>query len=719
MQTFSELPLSAPVLRAIKEAGFETPSPIQQQALPILLGEPTDFLGLAGTGTGKTAAFALPLLEKIDPKVKGVQALVLCPTRELAMQVAGQIDLLGKYKGVKTVTVYGGASYNDQIRGLRQGASVVVGTPGRVIDHITRKSLILDNVQVLVLDEADEMFSMGFKDELDTILGAVPQDQSNTWLFSATMSREVRRIAETNLRSPQTVQVNRTEMLSSGVEQYFYRSQEFEKKDMICTLIEAADNFYGLIFCQTKALVADLTVHLIDRGYKVDCLHGDKDQTSRERTMQAFRDRKLQVLVCTDVAARGLDVKDITHVVNYSLPREMESYVHRIGRTARSGKTGIVMNLVTMSHRHLISRIEQHTKVQMKEGFVPSGREIGAKKVSKLLTQFEDQPFHARVLEVMGEDWKAKLATMTTEEVASHFIAMMMPDVFSGGDSRKTKKAARDVGTTPRELPPVNSHKITVPTRSPMRNSSPYSSPMSAPSVSMSAPVSKPRSQPVFEAPEMSSEVSDVESVEMVSAPQASPRVSKPKISKPAASQADVEFDGPSLIDDAEEVDASSYLDQPTVFGVTPDPITTPTRGKREFAPRASSSRPARTSSRPRTEYGSGSDFRPRAEARSRMESRPRTESRGVPSFQQRGERPAFQQRSERPAFEERPTSPLRFSKNGAPPVRTNRAPAGEMNLSKAPRHLPGPAHSARHGGELPELNRRARRAAKFGNPIA
>jgi ATP-dependent RNA helicase DeaD len=439
VQSFSELPLSPELLRAIEGIGFETPSPIQQQALPILLGERTDFMGLAGTGTGKTAAFSIPLLERINSKVKAVQALILCPTRELAMQVAGQIDLLGKYKGVRTVTVYGGASYSDQIRGLQQ-SNVVVGTPGRVIDHIQRGTLKLDQVQILVLDEADEMFSMGFKEELDAVLAGIPREESNIWLFSATMSREVRRIAETNLREPKTVQVNRTEMLSSGVEQYFYRASESEKPEMICKLIEAADGFYGLIFCQTKALVADLTTYMIERGYKVDCLHGDKDQSSREHTMQSFRDRKLQVLICTDVAARGLDVKDITHVVNYSLPREMESYVHRIGRTARSGKTGIVMNLVTMSHRHLISRIEGHTKVRMKEGFVPTRREIGTKKVGNLLAKFQEQPFHTRVLEVMGEEWKEKVATMTPEVIAAHFITMMMPDIFGGEEPRAAQR---------------------------------------------------------------------------------------------------------------------------------------------------------------------------------------------------------------------------------------------------------------------------------------
>ena len=408
----------------------------------MLLGEPTDFLGLAGTGTGKTAAFAIPLIERLDTKARSVQSLILCPTRELAMQVAGQISLLGKHLGVRVATVYGGAPFGDQVRMLKSGAQIVVGTPGRVIDHLERGTLVLSDVHTLILDEADEMFSMGFKDELDKIIAGVSED-ANTWLFSATMSAEVRRVVQSKLHEPKTVQVNRTAMLSSGVEQLYYRCQENEKAEMICKLIEAADDFYGLIFCQTKALVADLTRFMLDRGYKVDCLHGDMDQNSRERTMQAFRDKKLTVLVCTDVAARGLDVKDITHVVNYSLPREMESYVHRIGRTARSGKTGIVMNLLTFSHRHLLGRIEQHTKVRMNEGFVPSKREVAAKKVARMLPTFIDQPNSDRVLEVMGEEFKTQLATMTTEEVAANFIVMMLPDIFGGDESRKTKKIVK------------------------------------------------------------------------------------------------------------------------------------------------------------------------------------------------------------------------------------------------------------------------------------
>jgi ATP-dependent RNA helicase DeaD len=448
VQSFNELNLSAPVLRAVHELGFETPTPIQSQTLPILLGAPTDFLGLAATGTGKTAAYGIPLLERVDAKKKAVQSLILCPTRELALQVAGQINLLGKYKGVKTVAVYGGASYVDQIHGLRQGASVVVGTPGRVIDHINRGNLKLENLEVLVLDEADEMISMGFKDELEQILSSVPRDKSNIWLFSATMNRQVSRVAEAYLRAPQQVQVNRKEMLSSTIEQFYYPAKESDKPEILCKLIEAADEFYGLIFCQTKQLVSDLTQFMTEKGYRVDCLHGDKDQNSRERTMQAFRDRRVRILVCTDVASRGLDVKDITHVINYSLPRELDNYVHRIGRTARSGKTGIAMNLVTHSHRRLITQIENMTKSRMIEGRLPTRKDIGVKRVAKLLPSFTEQPFHTRALEVMSPEWREAIANMTPEEVASRFMTLMMPEVFV------------DKGPALHAAPPQNSHKV-------------------------------------------------------------------------------------------------------------------------------------------------------------------------------------------------------------------------------------------------------------------
>ena len=443
MKSFNELNLSEPLMRAIAELGYETPSPIQAQALPILLGDPTDFLGLAATGTGKTAAFGIPLLERIDPKLRSVQALVLCPTRELALQVAGQLNLLAKFLEIKALPVYGGSSYGDQIRGLKQGAQIVVGTPGRVVDHMNRGTLRFDDLQTVILDEADEMISMGFKEDIEMILGSVPKGNANTWLFSATMGREVRKVADEYLNSPQQVQVNRTEMLSGTVEQIYYITQESNKPEILCKLIDAAEDFYGLVFCQTKSLVTDLTRLLNDRGYKSDCLHGDMDQNARERTMQAFRDRRVTLLVCTDVASRGLDVKDVSHVINYSIPRELDSYVHRIGRTARSGKTGFAMSLVTPSHRVLIGRIEKMTKSRMKEGKIPTRKEIGMKKIGQFLVRFQDQPHFGRAVELMGDAWKAAIADMSSEEIVGRFLSISFPEIFAEKEKPEASQSVR------------------------------------------------------------------------------------------------------------------------------------------------------------------------------------------------------------------------------------------------------------------------------------
>ncbi len=442
MQTFDELNINPALLRAIREMGYTKPSPIQEQALPILLGPRADFIGLAATGTGKTAAFTLPLLEKIDPNKKAVQGIILCPTRELCLQVSGQVNLIGKHMNIRALPIYGGAGYDEQLYGLRRGPPVVVGTPGRVIDHIERGTLKLDEVQIVILDEADEMISMGFKEAMETILAEVSKD-SLKWMFSATMSPAVRRVADEFLKNPKSVQVNRTEMLSSTVEQYYYMTSEQNKPEVLCKLIDAAENFYGIVFCQTKTLVTDLTAYLIDRGYKADCLHGDMSQSARETAMHGFRERRKSIMICTDVASRGLDVKDVTHVINYSLPRELDSYVHRIGRTARSGKTGVAMSLVTRSHFHLLQKIERMTKSKFNEGVIPTRRAIGMKKISQMLGQFTDQPNYTRAMELMDESWKNAISAMSSEEVAARFLTLLFPYVFVDKPQAKMERTER------------------------------------------------------------------------------------------------------------------------------------------------------------------------------------------------------------------------------------------------------------------------------------
>jgi ATP-dependent RNA helicase DeaD len=287
------------------------------------------------------------------------------------------------------------------------------------------------------------MISMGFKEDLETILSASSQEQRHIWLFSATMGPDVRKVADKFLKEPRYVQVNRNEVLSSTVEQVFYAVRESNKLDILCKIVDFAENFYGIVFCQTKNLVADVTRCLTERGYKVDCLHGDKDQRSREHTINRFRNKQVSILVCTDVASRGLDVKDVSHVINYSIPRELESYVHRIGRTARSGKKGIAMSLVTPNQRYIVGQLEKITKSSIKEGILPSRKDIGVKKVTAVLENFKRQGDFGRALSLLGEDWKSTLKGMTSEEVASRFLSMSFADLFEDKEREKLNLGAR------------------------------------------------------------------------------------------------------------------------------------------------------------------------------------------------------------------------------------------------------------------------------------
>ena len=428
--SFEDFNFSPELMKSIKEAGFETPTPIQAETIPLLLAGQTDFLGLAATGTGKTAAYALPLLEGLDGHAKGVQALILCPTRELAKQVSEQINLLARYKKTKSLAIYGGSDYGGQLRALKEGVSIVVGTPGRIIDHLERGTLNLDNLKTVILDEADEMISMGFKEEIEFILEKVNQEEKHqTWLFSATMSREIRKIADQFLDSPKQIQINKTEVLSNSVKQYFYMVREDEKPDVIGKLIDQVPGFYGLIFCQTKALVTELTQILKSQGYAADCLHGDMEQNARERTMKAFKAKLVNIMVCTDVASRGIDVKDLTHVINYSLPRELDLYIHRIGRTGRGGKEGIALSLVTPSHNGLIYRIEKATQSRMIKANLPTDAELITIKVQKALADFlapaaEGAMGIGLVQEQIAKtEWKRAVEQMSKEEIIARFLA--------------------------------------------------------------------------------------------------------------------------------------------------------------------------------------------------------------------------------------------------------------------------------------------------------
>lgn len=444
VDSFESFGLSAPLMEAMKDMGFSTPTPIQQQALPILLAGANDFIGLASTGTGKTAAFGIPLVENIDTTIKDTQALVLSPTRELALQVAEQLALLGKKKGLRVVTIYGGASYRTQLDGVKRGAHIVVATPGRLVDFLEQKMIKLNSVQTVVLDEADEMLSMGFKDSLDFILSATHSDDSKseraacrTWLFSATMSSEVKRLSEKYLEKPEMVQANKTGHAASTIEQVYYTVKNSGKMEVISRLLQTLPEFYGIIFCQTKMEVAELEDLLTQRGFPADSLHGDKNQQEREATLKKFKQRQIKVVVATDVAARGLDIKDLTHVVNHSLPWDVESYVHRIGRTGRNGSSGTAITLVNPEQLNLLRRVMQSTKAVMVKGVIPSADEVAGLKIKDVLdkvsTMKEDDIALnlandlIRVLITAGD---TDLSKFSKEDLLARFIAAYFPKVF-------------------------------------------------------------------------------------------------------------------------------------------------------------------------------------------------------------------------------------------------------------------------------------------------
>lgn len=433
---FSSLEIKGPLRKALEDNNYNTPTPIQAQAMPILLDEPTDFLGQAMTGTGKTMAFALPILQHIKPGKKALQALVLTPTRELALQVSQQFEKLGKHLGVEVLTIYGGSDHGAQLRGIQEGFPVAVATPGRLLEHIRRGTISFDSLTTLVLDEADQMMSMGFREEVEAIMAKRPAKRCRIWMFSATLSKEVRSVADEWLRDPQQVYLNAAKDLPAGLTQQFFATQESNKPEVLCKLLDAADDLYGLIFCQTKALASDLASYLAVRGFPVACLHGDKDQTAREEALNAFRNKEIKVLVCTDVAARGLDIPEISHVVNFSLPRESDVYLHRVGRTARSGKGGRVYNLVSPTQRGQIRHLEDVLGTEITEGQIPSRRELGNKKVAALLERFQEQEPY-RAMDLLDEEWVEVLGNTSRREIAGRFIAMLMPEIFGSNPAGK------------------------------------------------------------------------------------------------------------------------------------------------------------------------------------------------------------------------------------------------------------------------------------------
>ncbi len=377
--TFQDMGLSQPVSDAIRDLGYINPTPIQQQAIPVLLKGTKDFVGLAQTGTGKTAAFGLPLLSLIDTSIKQVQGLVICPTRELCMQIAKDFVDYGKYMNdFHSVAVYGGSSIENQIKQIKRGAQIVVATPGRLIDLIDRRALRLDAVTHVVLDEADEMLNMGFREDIENILSHATARQA-AWLFSATMPKEVRRIAETFMSNPAEVKVT-SELTAKNIKHVYYQCQSSQKYETLKRLIDFNPGMYGIVFTRTKAEAQDITEKLLKEGYEIDALHGDLSQQQRDKVMGRFREKTLQLLIATDVAARGIDVDSITHVINYALPDEPEVYTHRSGRTGRAGKTGICISILHSRETGRLRDIEYLLKAKFEKLEIPSGREVCEKQ---------------------------------------------------------------------------------------------------------------------------------------------------------------------------------------------------------------------------------------------------------------------------------------------------------------------------------------------------
>src|SRR6187431_3092850 len=385
MKSFESLGLSKGLVESILKIGFENPTPIQEKAIPVLLSGNRDFVGLAQTGTGKTAAFGLPLLELVDAESRFTQALVLAPTRELGLQIASDLEnFTEKFKPFNIVAVYGGSSISEQIRKVKRGAQIIVATPGRLIDLIDRKAINLSTIRFVVLDEADEMLNMGFKDDLDKILSFTPKTKF-TWLFSATMPREVRAIMKNYMTDPFELQVGEQNTSNVNIEHTYVIVQDKDKYLALKRILDYNPDIFGLIFCRTRIDTQRIAEMLMKDGYSADALHGDLTQQQRDRVMNKFRQRSLQILVATDVAARGIDVEDITHVIHLNIPDEMEFYTHRSGRTARAGKKGISIAMVSKREVGRVKQLEKTLKSAFKKVAIPTGPEVCQKQLLALM----------------------------------------------------------------------------------------------------------------------------------------------------------------------------------------------------------------------------------------------------------------------------------------------------------------------------------------------
>ena len=424
MKTFEELGVSPEIRKAIEEMGYDNPLPVQEEVIPYLLGEGNDVVALAQTGTGKTAAFGLPLIQKINVKNRVPQALILCPTRELCLQIAGDLNDYSKYiDGLKVLPVYGGSSIESQIRMLKSGVHIIVATPGRLIDLMERKVAKLDTIGNVVMDEADEMLNMGFTDSINSILEKVPEDR-NTLMFSATMSPEISRISKQYLRNAKEITIGTKNEGSKNVNHIAYVVHAKDKYAALKRIADYYPQIYGIIFCRTRKETQEIADKLIQDGYNADSLHGELSQAQRDLVMQKFRQRHLQLLVATDVAARGLDVNDLTHVINYGLPDDTESYTHRSGRTGRAGKTGISIAIINLRERGKMREIERIINKKFIVGEMPTGKQICEQQLIKLIDDIEKVKVNEEEIESFLPGIYRKLEWLSKEDLIKRVVSM-------------------------------------------------------------------------------------------------------------------------------------------------------------------------------------------------------------------------------------------------------------------------------------------------------
>jgi ATP-dependent RNA helicase DeaD len=455
MKTFEELGVAANIRRAIEEMGYENPMPVQEEVIPYLLGENTDVIALAQTGTGKTAAFGLPVLQKIDIDENVPQALILCPTRELCLQIAGDLADYSKYiDHLRVLPVYGGSSIESQIKALKRGVHIIVATPGRLIDLINRKTVDLNNVRHVILDEADEMLNMGFMESIDEILAKVPDDKQML-LFSATMPKEVAKITKKYMESPKEITIGRKNEGSNNVKHVYYMVHAKDKYLALKRIADYYPNIYGIIFCRTRRETQEIADKLIQDGYNADALHGDLSQVQRDYVMQKFRIRNLQLLVATDVAARGLDVDSLTHVINYGLPDDIESYTHRSGRTGRAGKTGTSIAIAHVKEKGKIREIEKMINKKFEQGIIPSGEAICEKQLFNLVDRIEKVKVNEDEISNLLPSVFRKLDWLEKEDIIKRVVALefnRLIDYYRDAEEIEspTDRSSRDDKSYPR-----------------------------------------------------------------------------------------------------------------------------------------------------------------------------------------------------------------------------------------------------------------------------